>query len=197
MIKLEYVGNRPVITPKGVSFIDSKHDKYNYIEPATHLLEKLINTEDTAVSLLPKSVYDQSKIMEIVYKVVPDFDTYYEQQIEQYKQKLQEEIDQVDDFDTLQEVEKETLRNNYEFMYKFRLQRATNKIVYETIVNECVKLIHDKKITEIAVPFSENFLHLCRSIESTIEIEYRQMRADILTMLDKGNPYSKVLVKYL
>jgi len=196
MIKLQYVGNRPVITPKGVSFIDSKHDKYDYIEPAAHLLQKLLNSDDTVIKIEPKGMYDESKIMDILFEAVPDFQTHYEQQLEGYKQKLQEEIDKVEDFDTLKEVERETLRNNYEFMYKFRLQRATNKIVYETMINECVKRIHDKKVTEIFVPFSENFLHLCRSIESTIKIEYKQMRSDIQTMLDKGNPYSKVLIKY-
>ncbi len=198
MIKLEYVGNRPVITPNGISFKAAKQDKFEFVEPATHLVEELqAAPEQSDVVVRPKEVYSQSKIMDQVYKIKPDFEAIHEERIASYKQHLEEEIMEVDNYKTMKEIERETLKNNYRFMRNYRIQRATNKIVYETLINEAVKIIHDKKIHSIETPFSMTFLHLLNSVKSTLPIEYKNIIADIKTMLDKEHPYAKVFIKYV
>jgi hypothetical protein len=199
MIKLEYVGNKPVITPKGVSFISSKHDKYDYIEPASHLLEELLdlNDETHVLKIAPKNFYGEAKIFQIVQKAIENYEKVFEDAIDAYAKKLDAEKEEVERYSTLQPIEKETLLNNYDFMRKPRLQRATNKIVYENIINESVKLVYKHKITEIHMPFSENFLHVCNSIGSSMEIAYKNVRSDVKVMLDQGTPYSKVFIKYV
>lgn len=204
MIKLEYVGNKPVITPNGVSFISSKHDKYNYIEPASHLLESLLNLKEKedqeeflSLSINPESIYNESKIFEILFKMRPDFENFFEEELQKYIQKIDEETEEVDQYKTLSGLEKETLLNNYKFMRKLRIQRATNKIVYENIINECVKIIYEKRVNEMSTPFSENFLHVCNSIGTSIEIAYKNAQSDVKVMLDQGQPYAKVFLKYV
>lgn len=199
MIQLKYVGNKPIITPNGVSFISSKHDKYDYIEPASHILERLLDHSDeqTLLKVTPKSVYTQEKIFEILQKVNPDYEKDFEQDIQNYTKKIDAQRDDVDQYKTLEPIEKETLLNNYNFMRQSRIQRATNKIVYENIINECIGRIYEKKIVEIDTPFSENFLHVCNSIGSSMEIAYKNVQSDVKVMLDQGQPYARVALRYL
>ncbi|MGM0623150.1 MAG: hypothetical protein ACQESH_03930 [Campylobacterota bacterium] len=196
MIKLEYVGNKPIITPKSVSFITSKHDKYDYIEPASHVLERLYDLEEDTLAINPKKFYDQEHILQILFQARPDFEAFFEQQLQKYVAKIDEESQDVEQYKTLKEIEKRTLQNNYEFMRPLRIQRATNKIVYENIINECVKLLKQKRVKEVSTPFSENFMHVCNSLSTTIELNYRQVDAEVKVMLDGGQPYAKVFINY-
>ena len=199
MISLEYVGNKPIITPNGVSFIASKHDKYDYIEPASHLLQTLLDTNEDkdVIKVIPQSIYTQSKIFDILATVNADYESDFQKAIQEYTKKIDEEKEDVEQYKTLEPIEKETLLNNYDFMRKSRIQRATNKVVYENIINECVSIIYARKIQEIDTPFSENFLHVCNSIGSSMEIAYKNVRSDVKVKLDGGQPYTKVALRYV
>jgi hypothetical protein len=170
MIKLEFVGNKPIVDSHGVSF-DTKHDKYEYIEPAIHILDMVYNLVDSKVtdkitldvSITPEAVFT------ILKKVSPKIESIYEDKISKYKQHIKEQEQKVIQSKNLKPEEKKAYYNNLEIMEKYRTQRATNKIIYEEIINNIIDIILEKKITKIVVYYNNQFLHSIESIESTLE----------------------------
>ncbi len=199
MLKLEYVGNKPLISAKGINFSANKLDKYEYIEPAIHILEVFLDLSDenNDQKINPNSIYSQDKIIEILKKAKPDFDKIYETKIEDYKKHLTQEKADVDKDSHLSEEEKDTLRNNFMFMENYRIQRATNKIVYEEIINSSVDLILKKGISIIKTPFSVTFLHVLGSLETTLlQQKSAPRKISINAKLDKENPYSEMAIEF-
>ncbi|MCV6607559.1 MAG: hypothetical protein OIF32_05060, partial [Campylobacterales bacterium] len=117
MIKLEFVGNKPIISPKGVTFAQHKHDKFEFIEPAIHILAMCLelNEDHPTEKIDPNETFGQERILETLLKANPDFMKTYEKSMESHKNHLDEEIEAVDETNLSQE-DKEAYRNNYKFM---------------------------------------------------------------------------------
>ncbi len=197
MLKLEFVGEKPVISATGVGFDSRKHDKYEYIEPAAHILQMFLNLDEynKMEKLEPGEVYGEEKILRILKEAVPNFHELYEESIKEYKKALEEEIADVEKQQILGEKERETLKKNYEFMKKYRIQRATNKIVYEEIINACVEILQKKRVTDVKAPFSNTFLHVLGSLKSTLEMQ-KGPRALVEVKLDTDTPYAQLTVHF-
>lgn len=198
MLKLEFVGNKPIITPSGVSFDTRKIDKYEFIEPAAHILQMFLNISEThnIEKLEPSEVYGEDKIFSILKEARPTYEQFFLEHIAQYKLAIEKEIEEVSQHDYLNKSEKETLVKNYEFMREYRVQRATNKIIYEEIINACVEFIEKKKIAEVKAPFSNTFLHVLGSLKSTMDLQKRAPRSDVEVKLDKENPYAQLSITF-
>ena len=198
MIKLKYVGNKPIITPNGIDFKVAKQDKYEFIEPSAHLLE-VLQKEDLSkkeLSIRPKRIYSLQTILDILKKSKGNLEEFVEEKISQYKQWLDDEIREVDSYKTLTDVEKVTLKNNFKLMKDYRIQRAINKIIYEEFINISIEMIYKNKIKSIEMPFSMTFLHIANSIKTTLEKEHKNISVDLQTKLDRKDAYAKVCIKY-
>jgi hypothetical protein len=194
-MKLKYVGNKPIISQSGVDFSIGKEDKYIYIEPAAQMLDFLGKLEkDTKTSINPKKKPDDSEIFELLCKYKPDFDRFCHEQLSHYIHKIDNEIADVDNHNLLGELEKEVLRNNLESMREYRIQRATNKLIYEELINACVEIIREKSITEIIMPFSLPFVHVAESFESSLALISNAIVAKVEVILEDDNKYTKFTV---
>jgi len=196
-MKLEYVGHKPMISYRGVDFSVGKEDKYSYIEPAAQMINFLgeVDTKKSTVLNVNK-VLDESEVFSILYKYRPDFDKFYKSKISQYTKKMDDEILEVDKQERLSEVEKDVLKNNLNFMKEYRLQRATNKLVYEELINGCVELILKRYIKEIDMPFSISFVHVAESFKTSLAL-VSKADAEVEVMLDNGQPYTRLNIKGL
>ena len=96
----------------------------------------------------------------------------------------------------LNDVEKKVLINNYKYVRDYRVQRATNKLVYEEIINKAVELIKKKKIENIKTPFSMNFLHVLESINTTMQINKVAMSTHLDVKLDDNDSYVQLIIRY-
>jgi hypothetical protein len=67
-------------------------------------------------------------------------------------------------------MEKEIWKNNLHCMESYRIQRATNKFIYEEIIHTIIEIIEAKKIEHIVLPFSIENLHVAESIEAMLRI---------------------------
>ncbi len=184
MVHIEYTGKKPAITSTGVSFT-GKQDKYNYIVPSAQILNKLINS---------KKVQDMTEddALTVLYTLVPDFDTFYNEKIDSYKQKLDLEKEQVQEDTRLNEIEKKVLHNNYDYMRDYRIQRATNKLVYEETINTAVKLIKEKEIKNIKTPPSRPFLHVLESLKTTMDREKVTQSSQIDIKMEEEDSYAQL-----
>ncbi|EDZ62738.1 hypothetical protein SMGD1_2837 [Sulfurimonas gotlandica GD1] len=192
-MKLEYVGNKPVISARGVDFSIGKEDKYVYIEAAAQMLDFLGKLEKTTkLTINPRENIDEEKIFKVLHKYRPDFDKFFSDSVWAYKNKIDAEISDVDSHDRLNNIEKEVLKNNLSYMKDYRIQRATNKLVYEELINACVDIIRKKGISEITMPFSLSFVHVAKSFDSSLTRINRAVVAKVEVMLDKEDPYTRL-----
>lgn len=192
---LKYVGHKPVISHTGVDFSIGKEDKYIYIEPAAQMLHFLDKLDTNTKSVInPNKILDENEVFDILYKHRPDFDIFHKQHASQYEKKLDKEMLEVTVQNNLQEIEKEVLINNLKFMKEYRLQRVTNKLVYEELINSCVDLIREKGIVEIDMPFSLTFVHVASSFESSLALINRGVVAKVEVMIDRQQPYTRFSV---
>lgn len=195
-IHLEYVGKKPVIDHKGVDLSLGKEDKYIYVEPATQILiflEKL--QSDMSVNIETKKVLDEDECLQLLHHYRTDFEEKHDHSIREYEKKIEEEISNVKEHTNLSEVEQEVLANNLKLMKGYRLQRATNKLIYEEIINICVEVIMEKNIKEISMPLSMPFVHVAESLESSLALICKASVAKVEVMLDKGEPYTKLTIE--
>ena len=81
-------------------------------------------------------------------------------------------------------------------MKEYRLQRATNKLVYEELINGCVELILKRYIKEIDMPFSISFVHVAESFKTSLAL-VSKADAEVEVMLDNGQPYTRLNIKGL
>ncbi|NPA82606.1 MAG: hypothetical protein GXO31_08350 [Epsilonproteobacteria bacterium] len=188
MILLKYVGNKPIISPNGISF-EGKEDKYEYLEAATHLLKLLSLVSDTkSEKLSPSKILNPEEIIKVVKEHIEDIENIYKEKIDEYKRKLLQEKNKIEFLSTLSEEEKEVYKKNFDFMKEYLIQRETNKIIYEEVMNKITSLIDLKNIKEIKTPFSKNFLHILKSLKDRLE-NMKNSSIDLSVKLDKENPY--------
>jgi hypothetical protein len=186
MVNIEYVGSKPRISSSGVSF-DGKEDKYNFINPSIQVLNKILGRKDSLKN---------SDVLDILYTCIPDFDKFYETKIENYRHKLDLEESKVKKISYLNNIEKDVLLKNYQYMREYRLQRATNKLVYEEIINSAVKLIKDRKIENIKTPFTMNYLHVLESLNTTIRMQKIAMSTKLDIKLEDNDHYIELVIRY-
>ncbi len=196
MINLKYAGNKPLISQKGISF-ESKEDKYEYIEPATHLLKLISQMKNTQEmeTFSPKKILNQNEILKIVYKEIPNIETVYENKISAYKESLNFEKLKIDEIPNLNENEKEVFKRNFDFMIPYRIQRETNKIIYEEIMEKIADLTIKKEIKEIKTPISKTFFHILQSLKNRLLDKSPSLQLNILVKLDRENPYITLEIK--
>ncbi len=186
MVHVEYVGSKPSISFSGISF-DGKEDKYNFIYPSIQILNKILGKKDSL---------NNSNIIDILYTLIPEFDKIYKTKIDAYRKKLDQEEYKVQKINSLNAVEKDVLLKNYKYMRDYRLQRATNKLVYEEIINSSVKIIKERKIEIIKTPFSMYYLHVLESLNRAIKRNKIAVFSKLDIKLEEKDHYIQLAIKY-
>jgi hypothetical protein len=171
-IKLKYVGDKPTISQHGIYFNSSKPDKYIYLQALSHVVSSLIALGEHEKSVenfnLRKKVSD-SQILDLLYQVYPNFDSFYRSHVEEYAKKLEHEVEEVREIITLSDEEREIFKNNFNIMQDYRIQRAKNKLVYEAIIHGCVEIILNRHVSHLKAIFTREFFHVFQSIKNAIE----------------------------
>ncbi len=170
MIKLSYAGNKPIISPNGISF-EGKEDKFEFIEPAAQILKLLLefneNQKEGKISHAKKM--DTKEILKLIQSSINNIENIQESSLNRYLKKLDKENETVDEIPFLKKSEKEIFKKNLSLMREYRIKRAGNKIIYEILIQKIKELIIKKEIKRIKLPFSKRFLHVAESINKSFE----------------------------
>ena len=192
---LEYVGHKPVISHSGVDFSIGKEDKYVYIEAAAQMLDFLSKLDNTIKSIInPSKLLDEQEVLSILHKNRPGFNLFFKERISAYEKKLENEILEVNKLISLNKIKKEVLLNNLNFMKDYRLQRVTNMLVYDELINGCIDIIEKPGVVSIEKPFSLTFVHVATSFESSLARINRAVVAKVEVKLDKEQPYTHLTI---
>ncbi len=169
-MKVEYVGQKPVINEKGVFFKEGKEDKFIYLTFAIDILNA-INHEYTINKMYSSEINHKdlsaNEILDIILRFHPNLEETMNKEINSYLVHLDKEEKAVS-LSSLSQIEKDTYISNLKIMRNYKIQRAKNKIFYFHCIETIVELILKHKIKEIDVPFNEKFWHILQTIEGNL-----------------------------
>jgi len=149
-MKLAYVGAKPIVSQHGVSFDQSKPDRYTFIEPTLLILEQIEDKSDESVITLDTDIhFKKSKIEELVHKYCKDIDK-LTQERETHTKKLISELEQsVKDNSNLTADEKRAWLGNIKIMTNYYLQYVTNELVYKCLLEVLADRLTHSHIKQI------------------------------------------------
>lgn len=168
---VEYVGPRVEISNHGVTYRNSKEDKYIYIASALEILKDIDNDYEKK-PFYSHQCKNKPLIENDVHKILKRYEESVEECITEecrkYKLKRLHEIEHILQIPHLTDIDKEIWIRNIDIMQDYRLQRAINKMYYMHIVQNIVQVIKHKHIKEIYVPFNKNFFHVLNTIKGSL-----------------------------
>lgn len=170
-MKLSYVGPKEIISHHGISFKDGKEDKHSYIASAMQIYHAIHHDykKDIIYSHdIKKELPKDEDILNKILNLKPELKETCEHEINQLTITLDEEIKNIEKLNKLNEEEKKVYQNNLIIMKEYTLQRQTNKVIYNHILEIIVDDILENKLKEINTPFNEKYWHVLQSIQGEL-----------------------------
>ncbi len=169
-MKLIYAGSKPIINEYGIYFKDGKEDKYIYLSFAIEILNALNHEydKDKKYSYDLQKTIQTSQIIDTLKTFYPNIEEIVQKKINSYITHLEYEKESIENHLLLSEIEKSVYLNNLQLMKEYKIQRATNKIIYFLCIQTITNLIIKNQIKELDTPFTENFWHILKSIQGKL-----------------------------
>ncbi len=190
MSKLYYVGPRVEISHQGVTYRKSKEDKYVYLMIALEILKDIDNDYEIKPSYshnFENKVLEEDDMHDILNCYESSVEEYITEECKKYKQKIQHEIEFIQQIPHLTEIDKEIWIKNIDMMKEYRVQRAINKMYYMHCIQNIVQLIQHKNIKEITVPFNKCFFHVLNTLRGSLIMGKPSLDAQVIEENDKDN----------
>jgi len=170
-MQLEYTGPKEIISPSGINFKNGKDDKYVYIYPAMQIYNAIHHNYEKGIiythNIEGKRLNNQELLNEIL-SFKDDFQEHCKNKISKFKLFLEEEINNTKNHTEYTKEEQQVYKNNLIIMKKYRIQRETNKIIYNQLIKTIVDDIFTHKLKELNTPFNERFWHTLQSIQGEL-----------------------------
>jgi len=171
-MKLQYVGNMPIVSKNGVGFDPLQPDRYLYLHAVLELLEALNYGPTEQTQHLYNTKHKDIKPSELLNglkKYIKDLDSIYESRESKAQTLVQKLIDRVNANDSLTDDEKRAWLGNIQIMKEYYLQYVTNKIIYEAALDALANEITVAKIKEVTIPMFRNYGIVLKDLQKVLE----------------------------
>ena len=159
-MELKYVGAKPSVSAKGVSFDQTKPDRYTFLNAAVELLEALDfkTMKDKKVYLynVPAKEHNGRELVELLQKHCTDPEKAFEDVQEKTNALIEKYTGKVKENERLSPDERRAWLGNIEIMRDYYLQYVTNESAYLCALNALADKIHEAHIEEITFPMGRN-----------------------------------------
>ncbi len=159
-MQLKFVGSRPVVNKGGVSFDESKPDKYTLFIPSLDLLEALELEEkkqDTInLTTMTLHTYKKEKLSEAIKKQCYRLEEIEQNREHQANQRIDKFIANIKESKIYTKDDEEAFIANIAFMRDYYLHYVTNESVYNTLIQLLSKKIHTLECNKILFPVGMN-----------------------------------------
>jgi hypothetical protein len=161
MRELKYVGAKPRVSQKGVSFDSSKPDSYTFLSAAAELLESIDFNPQEGKSIylhdIPPKNYSGKELVAFLESHCDDVDTIFDAGQEDTEKLIREHRKKVEENSHLSPDEKRAWLGNIDIMHDYYQQYMTNHRAYKCILNVLADKIHENHIEYITVPLGRNY----------------------------------------
>ena len=159
-MKIKYVGAKPRVSGKGVTFDQTKPDRYTFLNAAVELLEALSfeTKEDKEIYLydVQKKEYSSRKLTELLKKHCGDLDAIFNSREEKTKKMIKKYTNKVKKNEKINKDERNAWLGNIKVMNDYYLQYVTNESAYECALNALAKKIHKSHIETVTFSLGRN-----------------------------------------
>jgi len=159
-MKLKYVGSKPKVSGRGVTFDQTKPDRYTFLNAAVELLEALSFEAKAEKKVYLYDVknkeYSSRKLTELLTKHCGDLDSIFNSREEKTKEMIKKYTKKVKKNEKISKDERRAWLGNIEVMHDYYLQYVTNESAYECALNALAELIHTSHIETITFPIGRN-----------------------------------------
>lgn len=197
-IKLKYVGPKPLYSVSGISFDNSKEDKFVYISIVCELIFAIDHEYQTDTKYTMdtgQKPLDEETILKLFRQKLENFDLYVEKWAEKTRREIDEDIERARHNRLLNEIEKQTLINNIEILRSYRIQRTINKSVYYAGVRILASLMQKGHLEYIITPMFPKFLHVLHSIQGTLRKLHPPVDSDLEIYQEQGTFQNRLTIK--
>lgn len=193
-VTLKYVGPKALFSVSGISFDNSKEDKFIYLSILAELIEALdheyTNDQRYIVETGSKPL-DENILLELIRKRPSNLDEQIEYWVAKTTQDIDDDIKRAQNNPILSQEEKEVLKNNLEILRPYRIQRSINKSIYYAGVKLLASIIKQSGIQYIITPMHPKFLYLLHSVQGTL----RAIQPPLDSMIDIYENQGNLAVK--
>ena len=159
-MKLKYVGAKPSVSAKGVTFDQTKPDRYTFLNAAVELLEALSfePTENKKIYLYNTSgkEYSGSELLDLLKKHCANPQEAFDSLQEKTNALIEKYTKQVEENERLSPDGRRAWLGNIEIMRDYYLQYVTNESAYQCALNALADKIHESHIEYITFPMGRN-----------------------------------------
>jgi len=159
-MKLHYVGAKPIVNHRGVSFDDTKPDRYSFLSPAIELLETLnfdAEEEEQHFHEPRNASYSGSALEAKVREWCDDIEGLLKETEEKTRALIAELEQKVAETSKLSADEKRAWLGNIASMREYYLQYITNETVYRCLLGKLADRFVRSHIREIVFPLKNNY----------------------------------------
>jgi len=161
MRALKYVGSKPRVSQKGVSFDPSEPDSYTFLSAAAELLDgidfKPKEGKEIYMHNIPAREYDGKQLVAFLETHCDDVDAIFDGGQKDTEKLIAEYREKVEKNTNLTQDEKRAWLGNIDIMHDYYQQYMTNERAYRCLLNVLADRIHENHIEYITVPLGRNY----------------------------------------
>lgn len=160
-MELKYVGAKPSVSAKGITFDQTKPDRYTFLNAAVELLEALSFDTSGDKKLYLYNVSGKelngSELVDMLSKHCANPQEAFDSVQEKTTALIERYTKQVEENDRLLVDERRAWLGNIEVMRDYYLQYITNESAYQCALNALVDKIHESHIEEVTFTIGRNY----------------------------------------
>ncbi len=189
-MKLEYVGPRPLISKRGVSFDSNKEDKYIYLVGILQLMRAIDHEYDDQkihIYTTESRTFTSDEIIKAINQYCSDMETVMIEANHSAEAYVDEKLRRAENSVCFNSEETHVLINNITLMRYYTIQRYVNKCIYYYVVKVFVNQLKHTGITYISLPANKTFLHVFRTIQRTLQQQKSPVASKLTFYNENGN----------
>lgn len=159
-MELKYVGAKPAVSARGVTFDQTKPDRYTFLNAAVELLEALNfePTEEKKIYLynISGKEYGGRQLVDLLKKYCTDMDAVFATREEKTNELIEKYTSRVKENSRITADDRRAWLGNIAIMRDYYLQYVTNESAYQCALDALADLIHKKHIEEVIFPLGRN-----------------------------------------
>jgi len=195
-MELKYVGAKPKVSGRGVTFDQTKPDRYTFLTAAVELLEALSFevTEDKKIYLYNVSgkEYSGRELVELLKKHCANPEEAFANLQEKTNALIEKYASRVKENDTISADERRAWLGNIEIMRDYYLQYITNESAYQCALNALADKIHDSHIEEVTFPLGRNHGLVLSHLVDVLRDHKPPYDATLSIEAKEGEPFGKL-----
>ena len=161
MRELKYVGAKPRVSQKGVSFDPSQPDSYTYLSAAAELLESIDFNPAEGKTIymhdIPAKQYSGRELVAFLETHCDNVDEIFENGQSDTEALIAEYRSKIESNANLNADERRAWLGNVDIMHDYYQQYMTNERAYRCILKVLADKIHQNHIEYISVPLGRNY----------------------------------------